>query len=459
MLTNKGYIFQRADLDRYVKLTHAEKHLDNGASIYFDMSNGMNSAYKTIESQQLLQAIVNKLASNDAITFSGLADNKIFPLQMSHTQLFNHIMSSSNYKKQSAPIEKALSQIIKKRQPALLMTDFEEYRDGVIEKAAYAKKYFIDWLEMGYQISFYKWDYTEAGKLKHMYLAVFDDNACRLKSLVADVIAVCGHSIDEYVLGGYDFAFPTMTRYDSLKKGGNYHNGDGIDNVTNVMEKGGADDYISYARTLANAEGQQGRFASLDYLIGDFSEYYPIGVSWKEAINNAKQLSESKSAPFTHLLQNLYVDFGAQSGYDIDKIEIRVFDMQKTVEKIASLKITVPSDSTNLTAISLEAIDKPEINEMLIASTSPFNDTWQHITVDFDADFTGEESQTFKPANLLRANIVIADARPRLNGIDEFFGWTGNLSLANSVKETLMAPTSNPTGRTIFSYYFKCVGL
>ena len=46
------------------------------------------------------------------------------------------------------------------------------------------KKYFIDWLAKGYNITFYKWDFTEKEKSKHMFLAVFDDNANRLNSLI-----------------------------------------------------------------------------------------------------------------------------------------------------------------------------------------------------------------------------------------------------------------------------------
>ena len=59
------------------------------------------------------------------------------------------MMNSVNYKKQRAPIEKTLERIILNNQPALLMTDFEEYNGGLIQKAAYAKKYFIDWLAKG----------------------------------------------------------------------------------------------------------------------------------------------------------------------------------------------------------------------------------------------------------------------------------------------------------------------
>ena len=42
-------------------------------------------------------------------------------------------------------------------------------------------------------------------------------------------------------------------------------------------------------------------------------------------------------------------------------------------------------------------------------------------------------------------------------GIDDFFGWEGNPSLANSIRETLTAKQCNPEGRILFSYYLKTI--
>ena len=63
------YSFQRSQLDKYVEKTQDIHLLDNGASVYVDMSDGMNYAYSSIESQAILQAIINKLAANPAIKF------------------------------------------------------------------------------------------------------------------------------------------------------------------------------------------------------------------------------------------------------------------------------------------------------------------------------------------------------------------------------------------------------
>lgn len=57
-----GYQFKRADLDKYVEITQKPNILNDGASVYVDMSDGMNYAYATPQSQALLQSVINKLA-------------------------------------------------------------------------------------------------------------------------------------------------------------------------------------------------------------------------------------------------------------------------------------------------------------------------------------------------------------------------------------------------------------
>ena len=451
-----SYTFQRSQLDKYVDMTQNVHLLNDGASVYVDMSDGMNYAYSTPESKEILQAIINKLAANQAIKFYGLADEKITPLDYSHTQLYNYMLSPSSYNKQKAPIEATLQRIVSENQPALLMTDFEEYKGQVIEQAAYAKECFITWLANGNNITFFKWDFVEKGKAKHMFLAVFDDNANRLNSLVANAVSLTAPNTQRYVLGGRNFAYPTSTQYISLKQGGNYHNDKGVDVVTAVMENGGTNDYISYAKPYATENGAPGQFAPLDISLGAYAEYYPLGVNWADAIANAKRMQESgipENIKYDHLLSDLYIDFGAQNGFNIENVEVRVFDMGETMKTISA-----KGDSIKIEEI--ERIDKPEVNMFLAASMHDVKDLpigWKEITVDFDSQFNGEFIGGINPTNLFRANIVISKATPNIAEVNNFFGWTGNPSLANSIKETLTAGSSNPQGRILYTYYIKTI--
>jgi hypothetical protein len=323
------------------------------------------------------------------------------------------------------------------------MTDFEEYHGGQIHRAAYAKKYFIDWLDKGYNITFYKWGFVESGVNKYMFLAVFDDNRNSLNNLVKDALRT-NQSITTFVLGSRDFAYPTMTNYISSTQGGNYHNSAKKDVVTSVLEDGGREAYCCYAKTVANAEGT-GQFASLDNLVGPLAEYYPIGVPWMDAIANSKRMQEdgADSIRFTHLLSNLYINFDAQDGYDINKIEIRTFDMQKTMESIHN------NDSISLD--SLDSIYKPEILDIFTVAMENFDKEYKHIFVDFHGNF----DEKFVKSNLIRANLVVSGCSINYEEIDEFFKWDNNPSLVNSVKETLEDSKSKPIGRIFYTYYIK----
>lgn len=451
-----SYTFQRSQLDKYVEITQKAHLLNDGASVYVDMSDGMNFAYSTVESQKILQAIINKLAANQAIKFFGLADAKITPLVLSHTELYNYMLNPKSYDKQRAPIEATLQKIVSENQPALLMTDFEEYKGQVIEQAAYAKKYFITWLANGNNITFYKWDFTEKGKAKHMFLAVFDDNANRLNSLVANAVSLSEPNIDKYVLACRDFAYPTSTQYISLKQGGNYHNDKGVDVVTAVMENGSVNDYVSYAKPYATATGAPGQFAPLDISLGAYAEYYPLGVNWTDALANAKRMQEAgvpDDIKYTHLLSDLYIDFGAQNGFSIEAVEVRVFDMGETM-------LTISQKGDSITIKEIEQVSKPEVNMFLTASMLDVKDLpigWKEIAVDFDSQFNGTFIGGTNPTNLFRANIVISKAAPNITEVNSFFGWPGNPSLANSIKETLTAGSSNPQGRILYTYYIKTI--
>lgn len=464
-LVSGGSNFQRASIDKYVELTSEQNILGNGASVYVDMSDGMNYAYSTPESRAVLQAVINKLAADKAIEFYGLADEQITPLEMSHTQLYNYMLSASSYDKQKAPIQATLEKIVAAKQPALIMTDFEEYNSGVIQQAAYAKKAFIDWLAMGFKITFYKWDFEESGKQKHMFLAVFDDNADRLTSLVENAVKLTDPNMPTYVLAGHDFLYPAMqltdaTRYISPKQGGNYHNSKGQDNVTAVIENGDGDSYICYSTPQAAATGNKSGYTDLRTLAGVRAEYYPVGVSWTQALQNA-QYTQQEGMPqedmFTHLFSNIIVDFGAQSGYDINGIEVRVFDMQPTINLIDSLTVA----GENVSVKTINTLEPKEVNMFLVGSMQPapkFAPGVMEIFVDFDSKFTGTFNGGVAPTNVMRANIVISSARPDVQKAMEFFGWGGNPSLANSVVEALTASSSNPVGAVIFSYYLKAMG-
>ena len=86
--------------------------------------------------------------------------------------------------------------------------------------------------------------------------------------------------------------------------------------------------------------------------------------------------------------------------------------------------------------------------------TTPNNQEYDEITVDFHPRFNGTITGIGAPGNLVRANVVISETELETGKINEFFSWGDNNSLAESVKLALQSPACNLTGRVIFSYYF-----
>lgn len=422
--------FNAANLDKYVEASSPTPlQLNDGEAVYLDFSNGMNSAFASGQSKEILKALVNKLSgkTTDA-TFYSLANNKITELASeSDTQLYNRIMAPSSYANQSAPIQAALEKIVSDKVPALLITDYEEYNGGLIQQAAYAKESFINWLTMGGTIIFYEWDYTEGAKQKKLFVTVFDDSYYRLASKVSDAMAVVDNSfVNQYVLGGRDFAFPEQMP----TEGANYRNSKGQDIVTCVPKP------KNYNDPKAKASGDPNAFSPLANLYGPMAQYYPMPVDWEEVVVNAKGLADF------HLLSKLYVDFDAQSGYDITAIEARAFNVQETVDSISANVQIEPAEIQNfVTGTMTKAADLPGYQEIIVDLAEKFNP--QHLP-------TG-----MRMADVMRINICISAAKPKIEEARAFFTWEGNNSLAASVINTLQASEVNPTGRVLFSYFIK----
>lgn len=443
------YIFDRTHLDKYVEVTEQPTQMNDGNAVYFDMSDGMNAAYADDNSKAVLQGIVNSIAGK-ADCF-GLANNQISPIEKSHTELYNYLLNSKSYSQISAPVQKTLETIVENNQPALLLTDYEEYNNGRIQKAAYAKEAFTAWLKKGHKITFYKWNFTENGKEKMMFLTVFDDNINTLGSLINNAV----NGLEKFVLGGKDFAFPAFTNYVyqvddkgtqkplSVNQGGNYHNSKGKDNVTAVLEKGDELSYKSYCLPLATAGGN-GAFTPLNMGVGALAEYYPLCEAWENILTNAKDLSSNEIPEkdrFTHLLSNLYVELNAQHGYNVSGIEARVFDITKAMEMCAEDSVKVKE---------VQGYEGKQVFDFLTATYETGDYT--KISVDFDQKF--KASSKFEGA-MYRVDIVISAATSNINNAKDFFNWEGNPSLATSVEQVLLDTECNPQGHVLYTYYIK----
>lgn len=440
--------FKVENIERYLSTEPTATALNDEVSVYIDFSNGMNSAFSSDESRVVLRDLINKLSGKQVnADFFSLANNNIQQLDGGQvTGLYNTIMNPKSFNNQSAPIEKSLQDIVAKKNKAVLITDFEEYNNGVIQQAAYAKDYFIQWLKDSFNITFYMWDYTEGSKNKKIFVAVFDDQANILGSQVAAAISQSKPQfISMYVLGGKDFAFPMATDYLAVNKGGNYHDENGKDIITQVIETGGELSFKNFNEPIASASGHSEPYSPLSYSYGSMAQFYPMGSEWELIVSDYKAVKETNQD--VHILSKLYVDFAAQNGYKIKGIEARVFNARAISDSIPD-----------------RGIDMPQIFDMFVAETIPSNietsigSKWNEIVVDFDERFDGKRFPAgMNPSDLYRINIVISNALPWLDDATEFFGWEGNNSLVSSVLNTLQSDDVNPEGRVLMSYFLKTI--
>lgn len=466
--SDSGY---RQNLDEYVEFeaqTAIKSHaMQTGTAVYVDFSDGMNAAYGTELSQQILKSVINVFtgAKNQA-NFYSLANDTIVPLNLAQTEVYNAIMSGKNYTKPKAPIEKTLKSILAKRQPALLITDFEEYNGSVIQQQNYAKDYFISWLKMGYDIIFYKLDYKEGSKPKHLYFAVFDSPENALAASVESTLSpYLSQGLQRFTLAGPQTSYTLAANYPSSTKGGNYHNSESDDIVTGVVEDGGGEAFISYSYNMADSEKAKtrGGFETFTTLYTPLVEYYLLGVKWEEIVGNIAATQEEgvpEGDRYSHFLSKLYVNFAVQDGYEIGGVQAKVYNFEPSIRQIIQDKQNAEAEGKEATVKVLD--NGKEVLDMFTVSLLPVKESalkgsgWKEIAVDLDARFKGQTGPSMEtPSDMLKINIAVADAKPRLDRISYFFAWPGNNSLAESVRNTLMDNEVNPTGKVIVTYYVK----
>lgn len=273
---------------------------------YFDLSDGMEFAYESPRIQSKLENVVHTVtANNDLWEVYGLESGEVKPMEWDQTTQFNRIVKTRNTGVM-APIEEALSQIVKNKKPALLVTDFEEYRKDelmnalVIEPQAYAARYFQEWLRMGGLIKFYIMDFNEKTLSKKIFFVVFDAKNLKLaRDIDYCLLSEGDGNCETFVL--QTTPYKVFTEY-SVGKGGNYFRPNGIDPLG-----------LEYAA------------------IADMNtEAYSIPLrSWLQTVEELMSYRNLPSENFSGLLSRLYVDLSDTQSCNIEKLEVRVTDITK----------------------------------------------------------------------------------------------------------------------------------
>lgn len=432
------------------------KNTSNNTSAYFDLSDGVVLAYKNQGAASFLNATVQRLTSSGSCQVFSLAEDKITPLQLKQTQLYNKIMDPKSYTQQMAPIEKTLDKITKDGKSCLLVTDFEEFTpDRQVQHQSFATRYFVDWLKRGNDITFFVFDFVGVRNIPyHLYFIVFDNKSHQFLSQIKEsIVGVTGYQ--EFHLS--TDAYTVSTHYPSAAQGGNYHDSStGEDLVTGIMEDGSDIAYTNY--------GQGARL-----------EYYPLGVSWEDALKNSQEATQAGFNPrFTDLFRNLFFDFSNQDSYIIQKLNVKVTDVEEDFQTYMLYqkaladkeKSTKHYDDNgkmlNDFDYTQHTIKTPEIKDFLVLDQNLFNQSMMQsggkkaeIGIKFSPNFKGSLIGG-QPNDLLRIDVTIAESQPNLSPrLDQLFSWGANNNLRDAVRNTLQE--MNPKGTVIYTYFAKAL--
>lgn len=426
-------------------------------SAYIDFSDGVNIAYNTPENKDILRTILNSLSGSN-VEYFRLADSKVDTLKGTPDDIFVKATNPKEYLKQKAPIRKALEQIVEAGKPAVLITDFEEYDGNGVHDNAYAKRYFVDWLKADRSITFFAVNYKEKGKDKKLFFTIFDGNPNILIDKITNAMKGCADSYGKFVMSTSNYS--VITDYPAANKGGNYHNLEGIDNVTCVQEDISAAD----------------RFT----LMPEYkTEYYPLGSPYADIIaNGCATQNESKPYPpysYTYFLQNIYFNF-SNFAYDDVELDIVVSNAQADYDSYfryvyAENQRAVHEDGTEDDYIDVHGVNKhpyvpvamTEVKDIFKLDDEPSEnypnvkkfEGFTEYGLDFDWDkFDGSQINGAELGDLLRVDIVIEDVDDKESeDLEEFFSWGKYNNLSESVRLALQEV--RPIGKVVYTFYVR----
>lgn len=451
---------------------------------YFDFSDGMNWAYQNDTTKNILKDIVNKVSNESGAKIYSMADDQITLLPEKTTTLFNTIMSPTSYTKKYAPIEKTLARIVEQDNNALLVTDFEEYTtDGRVQTAAFASKYFEEWLSRGYDIKFYITDYTEKSLSKHLYYILFNTKNHALQEKVEEAIKSQPNNYKEYLLSTNPWRL--TTKHIGAAYGGCYHDSNNLDIVSGTDESGTDESYCNY-----NIEGwaatilHDSRFFKTVPQLN--AEYYPMGVAWPDIVKNAEGASQLGGAErYTDFLRGLFVDLSNRDSYIVNRLDVIATDVQQDMDAyINSLmpqivgvpdmvddgvggKVAAPTSDQELyydekgnvlpeyiytPQSTSQIMDMFELNQTLFANTLNTAPSNVEIGIDLKPSFSGNIGG-YAPGDMIRLDVVISKCEPNISELSTLFSWGGNSNLADAIKNTLQ--NMKPENRVIYSYFIK----
>lgn len=457
-------------------LGNQSKVKSGNQSVYIDFSDGLVQAYSSETNKKVVDYISQKMVGS-SIDWYGLGKNHNGVGKMEYANdrdIYNKVISPSSYVDIMAPIEEALKKISSSSNDALLITDFEEYTpDGKEQKYAYAKDYFIKWIESGNSITFYYSSYTETnGKstlsgTKNLYFVIFNYGEIDENSLVTKFNkAIESRGLSD--LNKFEINSNPYSLYNDY--GGEQKNGLTIDDE---VKKSDIDESIPF------------------YYNGFVRSKRPF-----EAFEFSDDLSTIKQNLFEsgRFAKNLFLDASNNSSFILKNVKVEVSDVTndyvnyvRSIEAKKNVPIITKDEGKNdiwdekeMNEIMMECYEKntknlkkeyiynytagSKVSEVFDYDVAVFSDRLKNSPKDvelittFHKNFNGEFSNN--DPIILRIDYVIETTQENYSAQIDAFKWISIINAANGVNESLSESIRNtlqavkPKG-ILYSYYLK----
>lgn len=442
-------------------------------ALYIDFSSGINSALKNPVIKDLINNCYNQLSGNGTVCLYKLGGHQVSLFGCTDKSISDDFFNPGSYGDNFAPIEAAVDSITRKNNDALLITDFEEWKDNQeVFDRAYLKPYFVNWLSKGNTIHFFIADYNEGKVSKHIYFTIFNCGNPNESSMITKLQAKLS-SLTRYDLTNKSYKLTQL--YPSEKSGGIFYDETGkSDKAKNIL-----DIKENYTNGLKN---------------GNPFEFYPFGLDWK-TIDETHSSYKSQNQ-FNDFFRKLFIDLQDENAYVYGDFDVKVYDVTDDFVNFAKcneVKNHVPKlekgsngedkfkddekDPVVLSCYDTKGKVKDEwiyksqenapniltevfvLNKELFKNTKDTDKKKVEFGVSFDTKYNLKNIAN--PDGLIRVDIVLNSAEPNLtNPILENFKWVNsksvpNVALYESIKTTLQEVGVKPTNKVIYSYYIK----
>ncbi len=444
-----------------------------GFSIYLDYSMGMKVAFDDEKTSAFYNLFINSLKISK-VDFYEVDKHKVEKIESTDkSELYKKIKATQRFVGNNAPLDKAVDRIIAENKEAVLITDGELWNEGERDDP-WAREAFSKWLKEGNKLEFYVTDHFDAGKQKHIFYMFFVPTG-KDKGVTSDLKFYLKKSTEANKLTYHHFSFANnmyalIQEYPSEAQAG-------------INEYAEAD-----AETYINKGKEKGY------------EYVELYLAWKDIINYIAKGTDDNGKAIENglpLFSKLFLDTEQLKFYNIEDIDINVYDISKSFDKfrkIEEAKRNPPTfvldekgekmlDEQNSPILECsgqsgayeqetgkllidtvyKAGENKPIKELFVFDKKAFDNNLKEknrgeIVIKIHPNFNGSQLND-EDYNLHRIDVVIKKASVNTSNPEvENFIWTGkhvekNRSIYNSILGALN--DANPSGKIIYSYYIK----